>query len=86
MQEIIVYIILAIAVTYAVYKVYGSLAERNSPCYGCQGCELKKQMLKKSKNKRAKPKCFTKKTIEKIWRNKKIVLPLQPQNKERCLG
>lgn len=61
MQEIIVYIILAIAVTYAVYKVYSSLAERNSPCYGCQGCELKKQMLNKSKNKRAKPKCFTKK-------------------------
>jgi hypothetical protein len=44
-QEIAVVIILAAVVIYAGYKVYRLMkGKEKSPCDGCEGCALKKQL------------------------------------------
>ncbi|MBP5569801.1 MAG: FeoB-associated Cys-rich membrane protein [Prevotella sp.] len=40
-QYLIVAILLAVAVMYAVWRIYRALRAANDPCYGCEGCQLK---------------------------------------------
>lgn len=40
-QLIITTIIIALAATYAGYKIYMTLRGKSSPCEGCEGCALK---------------------------------------------
>ncbi len=46
-QEIITYIIVAVAVAYAVYKVVGLFKSKKSGCGGDCGCDAKDKLLKK---------------------------------------
>ena len=41
-EYILLYLILAICVAYAGYKIYVALQGRSNPCAGCNGCELSK--------------------------------------------
>ena len=41
-EYILLYIILAICLVYASYKIYIALQGRSNPCEGCEGCELSK--------------------------------------------
>jgi hypothetical protein len=64
MQTIIVLIIIACAVGYATLRIYKTIKQHNSPCYGCKGCELREQIRKNQAAKRQKqdkPDCFNKK-------------------------
>lgn len=65
MQHIIAYSIVAIAIAYASWRIYKAIKSINDPCNGCQGCEIKKQLLKNKKagtlNKDTKPSCFKEK-------------------------
>lgn len=41
-EYILLFLILAICVVYAGYKIYLALQGRSDPCAGCDGCELSK--------------------------------------------
>lgn len=41
-QEIIVYIILAVTIIYTQYAIRKKFLKKTSPCDGCSGCDLKK--------------------------------------------
>ncbi|WP_289299987.1 FeoB-associated Cys-rich membrane protein [Xylanibacter muris] len=41
MQEIAVYIIIAISLVYGASRIYKSMKNTNDPCNGCDGCALK---------------------------------------------
>lgn len=52
MQLIIVYIILGLSITYAIYAIIKYIRKKEkSPCDGCDGCELKNQIAKNMRNK-----------------------------------
>jgi hypothetical protein len=61
MQNIIIGIIIAAAIIYAGYRVFVAIRSAGDPCYGCSGCALHEQMLKKQGKKKKKPLCFNKK-------------------------
>ena len=49
-QEILVYIILAVVVIYSIYKLLKSLRSKpTSACEGCTGCGIKQEMMQKGK-------------------------------------
>jgi hypothetical protein len=60
-QYIIIAIILALAIAYAAYRIYISAKRAGDPCYGCSGCAIHEQMLKKRGKGKKKPVCFNKK-------------------------
>jgi hypothetical protein len=41
MQMVIVYIVIAMAVAYSLWRIKKRLTQVNDPCAGCQGCALK---------------------------------------------
>ena len=41
-EYILIFLILAICVVYAGYRIYLALQGRSNPCAGCDGCELSK--------------------------------------------
>lgn len=41
LQYILVFIILAAALAYAIWKIYNAATHTDSLCSGCQGCPLK---------------------------------------------
>jgi hypothetical protein len=41
MQALITYLILALAVGYALWRGYQAFRQSSDPCYGCSGCALK---------------------------------------------
>ncbi|GEM_PF-2228811 len=47
MQTFIVILILIAAVGYAVWRIWLLLKRRNSPCYGCEGCALREEMMRR---------------------------------------
>lgn len=47
MQTFVVVLILIVAVGYAVRRVWLLLRRRNSPCYGCEGCALREEMMRR---------------------------------------
>lgn len=47
MQTLFVIFILIAAVGYAVRRVWLALKRRNSPCYGCEGCALREEMMRR---------------------------------------
>lgn len=51
MQIIIVYIILALTIAYAVYEIVKYIRKKNDPCGDCGGCEIKKEINKNVKYK-----------------------------------
>lgn len=64
LQYIIVFSALAIAVFYIIYRINKTFNEAKSGCYGCKGCAIKQQMMKKRAPKGIlgkKNECFQKK-------------------------
>jgi hypothetical protein len=58
-QTIIVIIIVAAAVGWALHMAYRNIRHANDPCYGCAGCELHRQMMENKRKKgNHKVKCF----------------------------
>lgn len=47
MQTFFVILILIASVGYAVRRVWLALRRRNSPCYGCEGCALREEMMRR---------------------------------------
>jgi len=46
-QNIIVFIIIAFAIVYSVYAVVKNIRKKDtSPCGGCNGCDIKKEITK----------------------------------------
>ena len=43
-QYIISSIVLVLAAGYAAWRIYIAVRKHQDPCYGCKGCELKKQI------------------------------------------
>ncbi|MBR0166114.1 MAG: FeoB-associated Cys-rich membrane protein [Prevotella sp.] len=41
MQTLLTYLILALAVAYALWRAYVAIRQSSDPCYGCSGCALK---------------------------------------------
>ena len=62
-QQILVFLIIALSVGYIVYRINKTMREAKSGCYGCKGCALREQMIKNGKYNRHKggvgssPKC-----------------------------
>ena len=64
LQYTIVFTILLLAIAYIAHRIRQTVRETRSGCYGCKGCALKAQIMKKkakSKRKGAKNECFKKK-------------------------
>ncbi|MBR1519602.1 MAG: FeoB-associated Cys-rich membrane protein [Prevotella sp.] len=61
MQHIIIYIILALAVGYAVKRIHQAFLHTDDICKGCTGCSKKEELLKNYNRKGEKPTCYTKK-------------------------
>ena len=64
LQYSIVFLILLAAIIYIIRRVRQTVREAESGCYGCKGCALKGQMMKKRTKKGIKAKkneCFQKK-------------------------
>lgn len=61
LQYIIIFIIILLALGYAYRRIYIALRNSKDRCYGCKGCELHDQILKKQATKHEKPQCFQKK-------------------------
>lgn len=63
-QHTIVAITLLLAAAYTVWRIRRTFIETRSGCYGCKGCAIKEQMMKKNAKTNAKTKkfeCFAKK-------------------------
>ena len=58
MQEIFVYLILVVAVGYALWHIFRAFRKDADPCCGCEGCPLKGQNCKENQK---KPDCCHKK-------------------------
>ncbi|MBQ9637281.1 MAG: FeoB-associated Cys-rich membrane protein [Prevotella sp.] len=43
-QYAVTAVVVALAVAYAAYRVWLAVKKAHDPCWGCSGCELKKQM------------------------------------------
>ena len=56
-----VVIIIVLALSHAGYRIYKALRAAGDPCYGCAGCAIHDQLLKKRKEGSKKPACFNKK-------------------------
>jgi hypothetical protein len=54
MQLIIVYIIIAIAIGYAVYSIVKFIRKKEDPCAGCSGCDIKNEIMRNCKEKAEK--------------------------------
>ena len=61
LQYIVIFIIILLALGYACRRIYIALRYSNDRCYGCKGCELHDQILKKQATRHQKPQCFQKK-------------------------
>ena len=64
LQYSIVFAILLAAIIYIIRRVRLTVRDAESGCYGCKGCALKEQMMKKRAKKGGKMKkneCFQKK-------------------------
>jgi hypothetical protein len=64
MQMVIVYIVIAMAVAYSLWRIKKRLTQVNDPCAGCQGCALKGKIKEKSE-------CEVKKTSKYLAIRKK---------------
>ncbi len=51
MQTGLTYLVVTVAIGYALWRAHQTIRRANNPCYGCSGCALKeqKQVLKKKK-------------------------------------
>lgn len=48
MQLVIVYIILGLTIAYTVYAIVKSISKKEpNPCDGCNGCDLRKEIMEK---------------------------------------
>lgn len=47
LQYIVIFIIILLALGYACRRIYLALRNSKDRCYGCKGCELHDQILKK---------------------------------------
>ena len=61
LQYIVIFIIILLALGYAYRRIYLALRNSKDRCYGCKGCELHDQILKKQATKHEKPHRFQKK-------------------------
>lgn len=61
LQYIVIFIIILLVLGYAYRRIYLALRNSKNRCYGCKGCELHDQILKKQATKHEKPQCFQKK-------------------------
>lgn len=46
-QYIVIGVVLIAALGYAAYRIYDTVRRANDPCYGCSGCALHDQLMKK---------------------------------------
>jgi len=60
-QYVIIAFILSLAFVYAGYRIYQIIRHANDKCYGCTGCSLHDQLLKKQGKEKGKPDCYHKK-------------------------
>ena len=60
-QYTILIVILIAAVAYAGRRIYLTWRHSNDKCYGCKGCALHDQILKKQASAHRKPACYEKK-------------------------
>ena len=65
-QHLIIFIVLALSLCYAGYRIYIALKSANNPCYGCKGCSIRKELEKNRKSPAKKSRCDIK-SKEKIW-------------------
>ncbi|KXB85629.1 hypothetical protein HMPREF3034_00112 [Prevotella sp. DNF00663] len=49
-QYIITFLIITLALSFAFFRLYTTFKHANDKCYGCSGCAIHDQMLKKKKN------------------------------------
>ena len=56
-QYIIITIIIAIAISYVAYKIYGTVTDSNNPCGGCKGCSMNQQLPENDLPDKKKPTC-----------------------------
>ncbi len=47
LQKLLVFVIVLAALGYASWRIYQVFLDRNNPCYGCPGCDLKNQIARK---------------------------------------
>ena len=50
MQTVIIAFILAVAIGYAAWRIHQLWIKGSNPCYGCDGCTLKKQVCDKKRD------------------------------------
>ena len=55
-QYVITAVVVVLAAAYAVYRIRLDVKRAHDPCWGCEGCELKKQMQHAWKNAAVIPK------------------------------
>lgn len=60
-QYTILIVILIAAVAYAGRRIYLTWRHSSDRCYGCKGCALHDQILKKQTSPHRKPACYEKK-------------------------
>lgn len=60
-QYTILIVILIAAVAYAGRRIYLTWRHSSDRCYGCKGCALHDQILKKQASTHRKPACYKKK-------------------------
>lgn len=46
MQLIIVYLIIGVVVGISIYRLVRYIRKKDNPCVGCNGCDLKKEIMK----------------------------------------
>ena len=51
-QTIIVAACVVTAIVYAAWRIRQTLRQHSDPCYGCRGCDLKKQVCEKKNSKK----------------------------------
>jgi hypothetical protein len=61
MQYVIIGVIIALSVAYAVYRLHQATRADNDPCAGCKGCALRDQMRQKQPQEGEKHHCYDKK-------------------------
>ena len=64
LQYTIVFLLLLLAIAYAIHRIRQTFKQTKNRCYGCKGCAIREQMMKKHAKidpKTKKFECFTKK-------------------------
>ena len=81
-QYTILIVILIAAVAYAGRRIYLTWRHSGDKCYGCKGCALHDQILKKQASAHESPRVMRKSETN-VWKNKLFTLSLHSQKSIR---